>query len=320
MDGDHRVTAGSGERPIEAEREPVGPHSTVEAECEQSSRILAGALAARPADRGRPPSPTTMRAGHAGGAMPTTGGECPAEIALSRGRVTIGVVRVQDTVRRPHTQVSPFSERLLRELESAGFRGAPRWLGVDPRGRDTLSWLPGRVAAVDERLSDAQVGAAGRLLRGFHDATCGSTLAGEHETVCHGDPGPYNMVFGADDLPYALIDYDLAGPGYALEDVGLAAWLCTINSRWQAPMPIAAQARQLRLFADTYGLDSIRRHQLLDATASCQLLMIQWARVALATNGLASGLRAHASTTLTGCEREHAFLYAHRRTFQAALQ
>jgi Ser/Thr protein kinase RdoA (MazF antagonist) len=50
------------------------------------------------------------------------------------------------------------------------------------------------------------VAAAGELLRGFHDATGGSALAGEQETVCHRDAGPHNMLFGDDYLPYALID------------------------------------------------------------------------------------------------------------------
>jgi hypothetical protein len=52
---------------------------------------------------------------------------------------------------------------------------------------DTLSYLPGRVATEDEPFTDPQVTTAGRPVRAFHDATRGSALAGQQETVCHGD-------------------------------------------------------------------------------------------------------------------------------------
>jgi hypothetical protein len=49
--------------------------------------------------------------------------------SLEGGRITLGVARVGDTVRRPRTQNSDFVDQLLRRLEAAGFEGAPRALG-----------------------------------------------------------------------------------------------------------------------------------------------------------------------------------------------
>ena len=148
------------------------------------------------------------------------------EVPLRGGRVTPGVVRVGNTVRRPVTEASPFVARLLGHLERRGFAGAPRHLGLDAAGRDTFSYLPGQVPARFRRWTDAQVAAAGVLLRSLHDATRGCAPAGASPVVCHHDPGPNNAVF-RDGLPYAFIDFDTAAPGDPLEDVGYA--LCKRN-------------------------------------------------------------------------------------------
>ncbi|MCX4481786.1 hypothetical protein OOK44_36025 [Streptomyces cellulosae] len=129
------------------------------------------------------------------------------EEPLSGGRITPGVVRAGDTVRRPTTPASPFVAQLLGHLQRQGFTGAPRHLGIDEAGRDVLSHLPGWVPARFQRWSDIQVAAAGALLRALHDATRGSRLAGRHPVVCHHAPGPNNAIF-QDQVPVALIDWD----------------------------------------------------------------------------------------------------------------
>ncbi|MFE2416329.1 phosphotransferase family protein [Streptomyces hokutonensis] len=154
--------------------------------------------------------------------------------------MTPGVVRVGDTVRRPVTQASLFVARLLGHLERRGYAGAPRHLGLDAAGRDTFSYLPGEVPARFRRWTDAQVAAAGALLRSLHDATRGCVLAGACPVVCHHDPGPNNAVF-RDGLPYAFIDFDTAAPGDPLEDVGYA--LC---KRKVCPSVLCLRGRQAR--------------------------------------------------------------------------
>ncbi len=147
-----------------------------------------------------------------------------AEVPLSGGRTTRGVVRVDDTVRRPSGPHSPFVRALLLELERTSFAGAPRYLGTDVAARDVLTYLPGEVPAELGWFGEPAFVAAARLLRAFHDSTAGSPLRGDAEVVCHGDPSPCNAVFQR-GLPVAFIDFDAAHPGARREDVGYAAWL-----------------------------------------------------------------------------------------------
>ena len=67
------------------------------------------------------------------------------EIELTGGRTTAGVVRIGDTVHRPISARSSFVHGILRHLEAKGFHGAPRFLGVDDKGREVLTFLPGDV-------------------------------------------------------------------------------------------------------------------------------------------------------------------------------
>jgi Ser/Thr protein kinase RdoA (MazF antagonist) len=148
---------------------------------------------------------------------------------LTGGRLTPGVVRVGATVRRPVGPHSPFVHALLAHLERAGFTAAPRFLGIDDRGREILSYLHGQVPDnLDPGWTDGQLAGAARLLRRFHDATADSPLAGAAEVVCHGDISPVNTVF-AEGQPVALIDFDMARPGPRIWDVayGLFLWGCS---------------------------------------------------------------------------------------------
>jgi aminoglycoside phosphotransferase (APT) family kinase protein len=177
------------------------------------------------------------------------------EVRLTGGRLTDGVVRVGNTVRRPTGPHSPFVHRLLSHLEAVDFDGAPRLLGVDDRGREVLSFLDGWVPPNLDRFPDETLVAAARLLRRFHDATAGSELAGEHEVVCHNDPSPCNYVFAA-GRPIAFIDFDHAAPGARMRDIAYAGWLWTLSADDDGP-PAAEQARRLRLMAESYGLQDV---------------------------------------------------------------
>lgn len=146
------------------------------------------------------------------------------EVTLKGGVSTPGVVRVGDTVRRPTKETSAFAHDVLRHLERRGFDGAPRFLGIDEKGRATLTYIAGTVRQQVGGLQKDQWLAAARLLRLFHDATVDCELRGECDVICHGDPGPGNYVF-RDGMPFALIDFDGAHPGKREEDVGYAAWM-----------------------------------------------------------------------------------------------
>jgi len=178
------------------------------------------------------------------------------EIALPGGRLTRGVVRVGDTVRRPAKACSGFVAELLEHLASRGCSWAPRYLGRDDSGRDAFSYLVGSVPAKWRKFEVYQLRAAAKIMRALHDATSGSHLS-PLGVVCHHDPGPNNFVF-QDDVPVALIDFDTAAPGAALEDLGYMAWAWCLSSN---PLrgAIAAQVRQVRVLADAYGATSAER-------------------------------------------------------------
>ena len=129
-----------------------------------------------------------------------------------------------------------------------------------------LAWRDAwRLQATEEGLRSAA-----RLLRRVHDATRSwtpppdavwavpSTPSG---TVCHGDPGPWNMVW-RDGEAVGLIDWDLARPAPALDDVAYALdYLAPLRSdedcvRWHGfDVPPDRRAR-VRIFLEAYGTDA----------------------------------------------------------------
>ena len=67
------------------------------------------------------------------------------EMSLSGGRLTPGIVRVGNTVRRPGKANAAFAHDLLLFLEDQDFPFAPRFLGMDDQGREILSYLEGEI-------------------------------------------------------------------------------------------------------------------------------------------------------------------------------
>ncbi len=175
------------------------------------------------------------------------------EIALEGGRVTAGVVKIGDTVRRPVGSDRSLQQALLVYLESRGFAATPRFLGVDDLGREILTFLPGDVPTDLRHFSDSQISAAAKLLRQFHDATTDfeEVRRRKAEVLCHNDWGPTNAVFHA-EMPYGIIDFDTVAPGMRAWDLGYSAftWLNFGNSEYTGD----EQIRRLIVFSDAYGL------------------------------------------------------------------
>lgn len=197
------------------------------------------------------------------------------EQPLAGGNVSAGVVRVGDTVRRPTGPWTPAVHALLTHLHEVGFRAAPRPLGIDEKGREVLTFMPGQVVWPDRfsLLEPARrLARVARLIRDFHDAVQGFTpppdphwqvlLPAEgSEIIAHQDLAPWNLVAGPED-EWAFIDWDAAAPGTRLGDVAYAA---------HGFLPLSADpGRQradagdrLRIFADAYGLDEAERRRLV---------------------------------------------------------
>jgi len=167
---------------------------------------------------------------------------------------------------------------LLSYLHAAGFEGAPRPLGIDDRGREVLTFIPGAVPWPDrfDLLEPRQrLARAAQLIRDFHDAVAGFVVPagacwqmlipakGEPEIIAHHDLAPWNLVVGP---RWGFIDWDLAAPGTRLWDVAYAVHgfvPLSANPRWQRQ---DADTR-VRVFADAYGLDESQRRELVPMLA-----------------------------------------------------
>lgn len=205
------------------------------------------------------------------------GGE---EEALHGGTMTAGVVRVGDTVRRPVGRWTPAVHSLLRHLEDVGFEGAPRVLGIDEKGREVLTYLPGDP---QPSWADEAVFQTGRLVRRLHEAMEGFVPPADavwrfpplgsrapSGLIGHNDQCPVNVVY-ADGIPYGIIDWDMAGPVPPLYDLALAATAFAPlrpDRFWPRPGCPEPPDRigRLRLFCDGYGVDGLQdRLALLEA-------------------------------------------------------
>ena len=165
------------------------------------------------------------------------------EVPLGGGWVNVGaVVRVGDTVRRPRCANSPFVHEFLIGLERVGFDGAPRFLGIDDRGREILSLLPGEPMPNEHDPTADELRSAAELLRRFHAAAPG---------VVHGDPGQWNMLW-VEGRATALVDFDGARRGAPLEDVGYLAWKALRLG--PAGQSAVQQRPRLAILADAYGI------------------------------------------------------------------
>src|SRR4051812_18589494 len=123
-----------------------------------------------PARNGDPTPPPLRRY------RPDPTGASEVEVELPKGDVTDGVVRVGDTVRRPHQPQSIAVAGYLDHLERVGFAGSPRYLGRDEQGRDVLSYLDGKVAGDPPEpwaADDDLLASVAELLRDLHEASAG---------------------------------------------------------------------------------------------------------------------------------------------------
>lgn len=174
-----------------------------------------------------------------------------------------GAVRIGGTVRRPTGPWTPAVHRLLAHVRARGVRAVPEVRGIDARGREVLTYLPGRVVDVDrEALDDAQLADVGRWARELHEAVADLEVAGpwrffgvdSPSVLAHNDLAPYNLCFEGDRLA-GVFDWDLAGPSTPLLELAHLAWNAVPLFR---PVPATEAARRLGVLADAYGAVSAR--------------------------------------------------------------
>jgi hypothetical protein len=197
-----------------------------------------------------------------------------------------GALLVDGTVRRATGPWTPAVHALLDHLESTGFPGAPRVLGIDHRGREMLTFLPGQTVGDDRPWpewvhSDEALVDVGRWLRRYHDAVSSFVPPVDAQwrttqrrwrpgdVIGHNDAAPYNAVWAGTDgrttepddstgRLLGFIDWDFAGPCTPLWDLAFAAfsWV-PLHARTvvvgEGFTAFAERPRRLRLLLDAYG-------------------------------------------------------------------
>lgn len=107
--------------------------------------------------------------------------------------------------------------------------------GIDEEGRELLTYLGGESGPQGwaKVVDDAGLVSFARFLRRCHDAVAGFRLPGglswctgesgpsDGGVVCHGDFGPWNIVWRQQDL-VGILDWDYARPADRLHDIAYA--------------------------------------------------------------------------------------------------
>lgn len=208
------------------------------------------------------------------------------EKPLGGGSIT-GATRVGNSVRRETGPWTSTIHALLNHLETVGFRGSPRVLGIDDQGREILTFIDGESATYPwpAMLFTADgMRAMGRLIREFHDAVAGFTPPDDAfyrigrcelkagEIVCHGDLGYWNTVWDGGSV-VGIIDWDFAEPMKPLCDVAQAA-IYSVPLRddkyWFETGAKAPPDRKARLEALCEGYGGIEPREVLDAALEVQ--------------------------------------------------
>jgi aminoglycoside phosphotransferase (APT) family kinase protein len=186
-----------------------------------------------------------------------------------------GAVRVGETVRRRVGPWTPSVAALLGHLEHKGFDGAPRFLGIDDKQREVLTFIDGETVG-DAKPWPGWVYAGDTLdqvadwLRAFHEAVADFKPAADAAwrfgqpwrdglIVGHNDAAPYNAVW-RDGRVIAFFDWEFAAPVTREWDLAYVAfsWVPLHARHVVEPegfSDFAARPARLTRLLDRYGWD-----------------------------------------------------------------
>jgi Phosphotransferase enzyme family len=226
---------------------------------------------------------------------------------------------------------SPAVHELLDHLAAINFRYSPRLLGVDDKGREVLTYFEGVSGkhAWAGVVPEEGLRAFARLLRSYHDAVANFEPANnewalaarapkEGEIICHGDFGPWNVVWNGSE-PIGILDWDLAGPAPPLYDLAYALeFVAPFRDdedciKWLAYSKPPNRPRRIEVFAEAYGLKTT--HGLVD-----EVIAVQHARIEHVTALAGRGQQPHVQWVADGYLDELAtraeWSIGHRRLFE----
>lgn len=216
---------------------------------------------------------------------------------------------------------------LLRHLHDRGTTGVPVPISLEHRFEE-VSYLPGASGADcwPHQATEDGLRSAARLLRRLHDATVGWVPpddavfglppAEPRDVVCHGDPGPWNMVW-ADGLAVGLYDWDFCHPGPRQEDVAYALeYLAPFRDdadalRWHGFREPPDRRARIRVFCEEYGISTAG---MVDAVIDGQRRTIEQVRT-LADAGVAPQVEWVAQGYLDELASRAAWSEANRQLF-----
>jgi len=246
------------------------------------------------------------------------------------------VVRVGDHVLRPSSQHTASVHAYLRAINEAGFDGAPVPIGIEPDGRERLTFIEGQVPLSpypEWSQSNEALASIARLVRRLHEAardfaheglewnrTLADPVVGT--MMCHNDLELSNIVF-RNGVAVGFIDFEFVAPGRAIYDLAQFARLCVpfehefdkARMDWK---PAAGPAR-LRLVADEYGLDQAGRAQLLGAIDDAMAVIERVVRRSVQQDGAAAAAFDEQGG-LAKYDRRREWCARHREAFSAALR
>lgn len=198
-----------------------------------------------------------------------------------------GAVRVGDTVRKVAGPWTPAVHALLSHLARTGFAGSPRPLGIDTRGREILSFLPGETVGTALPWpgwvhAEGTLVQVARWLHRYHQAVAGFApqgaiwrMGGQWRPgliIGHNDAAPYNALWHDGRLA-GFIDWDMAGPVPRDWDLAFTAfsWV-PLHARHvvvrEGFTDFAARSDRLLMFLDEYGWTGTRP-AFFDAVRGC---------------------------------------------------
>ena len=205
------------------------------------------------------------------------------EVELHGGVANAGAVTRRGAhVLRPANAHTSSVHRFLRAIADAGFDGASVPDGVEPDGRERLTFIDGDVPIVpypDWAQSDAALASVAALMRRYHDAARAHEPRSDDSwsdemadpvggtVVVHNDVCLENVVF-RHGRAVGLLDFDFAAPGRPVFDLACFARMCVpvddpSRTRFGWRSVDADLPRRLRLVADAYGLEPDDRSELL---------------------------------------------------------